>query len=158
MKQIYGRQRAGAQRVFRGFYAPASLKLPKECQYTPSYSSFPGFLCPGLIEARQSRAGLPRQSLVFRGFYAPASLKQGALLETTSGIRDCFPGFLCPGLIEAASWLTSPRHASLVFRGFYAPASLKQWNSWRRTNLGGRFPGFLCPGLIEAQLRRQCRT
>ena len=87
--------------------------------------SFPGFLCPGLIEANSLASDLESVNFVFRGFYAPASLKRGTPIVAARAPVS-FPGFLCPGLIEA-SWLVR---------------SMKRRSSC--------FPGFLCPGLIEA--------
>ena len=86
---------------FRGFFAPASLKQVIQVVLGHTVHSFPGLLCPGLIEASESQMAGPPRLLPFRGFFAPASLK-----HSESCRHSWEPG---------------------TFRGFFAPASLKPY-------------------------------
>ena len=108
--------------VFRGFIAPASLKL---------------------LRHWRAWCGHP----VFRGFIAPASLKQHS---PAVGLADSerIPGFHRPGLIEA-SGTSGRKRTRFVFRGFIAPASLKQRAAEQKSEGGARIPGFHHPGLIK---------
>ena len=63
--------------VFRGIPAPASLKLFDRQRVSPFLECFPGYSCPGLIEASPGASTAAQPIGVFRGIPAPASLKLG---------------------------------------------------------------------------------
>ena len=89
-----------------------------------SCGSFPGFLCPGLIEALAQAVQRPLL-FCFPGFLCPGLIEAITRSPVGSTGPSCFPGFLCPGLIEATRITVQPQELLVVFRGFYAPASLK---------------------------------
>ena len=87
---------------FRGFPAPASLKLSVAADPTVGVGRrFPGLPSPGLIEANGMYWAVnPASTARFRGFPAPASLKPLWCVEV-KGFTRLFPGLPSPGLIEA---------------------------------------------------------
>ena len=111
--------------LFRGIFAPASLKQHRlRAQGARNPGPLPGHLRPGLIEARPTRGRSSRTNPPLPGHLRPglieATEKEIPLTKTTP-----LPGHLRPGLIEAmAAW--SFCFQFVLFRGIFAPASLKQ--------------------------------
>ena len=111
--------------VFRGYSAPASLKHHGKVNLRNPRRRFPGLFGPGLIEAIVAGNRTRKSFPVFRGYSAPASLKH-ILQRFTVFLHRRFPGLFGPGLIEAGTLAENWRSCAVVFRGYSAPASLKQ--------------------------------
>ena len=148
IEAIPARQRAPRRRpvVFRGFYAPASLKPGVVGMTQLNDQSFPGFLCPGLIEATTSTLPRSTESSVFRGFYAPASLKLAHDAKGEAIIPyNVFRGFYAPASLKPSPRSTPIHRWNCVFRGFYAPASLKPATGDAVSNVYISFSGVFMP-------------
>lgn len=111
---------------------------------------FPGYSCPGLIEAAHRCLRRGRRWREFPGIHAPASLKRVAPLGRESG-SGVFRG-LCPGFIEVLIRRREGQHGYGVSQGFHAPASLKQEVVTDYIGQQLLFPGHSFPGLIKVLL------
>ena len=110
---------------FRGFTAPASLKLPGVWRVDVDRRGFPGLYRPGLIEAGGGQASTGAVRCGFRGFTAPASLKLLPLGHGNHVRPRRFRGFTAPASLKQLRFRPRERRF-LRFRGFTAPASLKR--------------------------------
>ena len=135
--------------TFPGWICPGLIEAAHNCgPCVRRACEFPGWICPGLIEASSSRAG-SRTQTTFPGWICPGLIEASWLMPDRDR-KSPFPGWICPGLIEAGQQ-GGPRRSSLAnFRGGSAPASLKRRGlAGAGRGLAG-FPGWICPGLIEA--------
>ena len=82
--------------VFRGFYAPASLKLDLSGKIHGLPEVFRGFYAPASLKQVKNIAGLNSRQSVFRGFYAPASLKLARIQQVEVQLLGVFSGVFMP--------------------------------------------------------------
>ena len=125
--------------------------------YVAGLTRLSGAFCPGLIEARRRRSGVPGTEKL-SGAFCPGLIeaRASAMARAT---QDRLSGAFCPGLIEAGlRWPVRVRRTRR-YPGLFAPASLK-----RRMDVATPAPysatlsGAFCPGLIEAYFPATSRT
>ena len=128
---------------FRGFIAPASLKLQVRARLKTEIDRFRGFIAPASLKRRGSLAAQGGEPHGFRGFIAPASLKRDRLCRPVRRRRR-FPGLYRPGLIEACSTLLSVIYM-VRFPGLYRPGLIEATSAAAQMATAGAVSGALSP-------------
>ena len=139
---------------FPGLHRPGLIEAHRICLRGPQLcADFRGFIAPASLKLLNQADEVGAKNRDFRGFIAPASLKRYGSAQPQGTNKVDFRGFIAPASLKPIPCELLGRERGLDFRGFIAPASLKREGEATGQHVLGRFPGLHRPGLIEACVR-----